>query len=135
MENKFDIDNYLKMSEQEGGQSQQRIPPIIYTIENKNGVYEYSNSFEINGNTSLIRLKTEKHIPLRKICKKVLIKGKDINFLRYDSANSYPSYIIDIPITEFFNRTDDLTVELDVNSKIEVTIFLENLKKIKIILV
>lgn len=97
---------------------------IKYTIENKNGVYEYSDSFEINNTTSLIRIQTEPSIQLRKKLKQVFIKQKDINYLSFDSANSYPQYIIDIPITEFLNNTGDLTFKLIENSKIEVWIFI-----------
>jgi hypothetical protein len=102
--------------------------PVQYTIENKNGVYEYSDSFEVNGTTSLIRIKVlEKGANsndwVEQIVKKFLIKGNNFDFSNYFNVNGIPPHFRDIFIDVYLNNINDLTFELIENSKIQVTVF------------
>lgn len=104
--------------------------PITYTVENKNGVYEYSDSFEINGTISLIRMKVieekeNRSNAARYIVKQLLINGKDTDLEQYFSGTGFYCSVHDLPITEYLSSINDLTFELIENSKIQVELFLK----------
>jgi hypothetical protein len=106
--------------------------PIQFTIENKNGIYQYSTKFKKKINISCIRLHVkdteetldnDKCISPHLVVTKFLVNGDNINLNDYFSAYGFSSRVCDLPITISLNSIDDLTFELIENSKIEVTLF------------
>ena len=99
--------------------------PIQYTVENKNGVYEYSDSFEIN-DTVKIRINILHPLgernPLTYIVKNISIKGEKVPFDDSGSASSGQcSTVNDLRIPVFIKNTEDLKFELiHENSKIAI---------------
>lgn len=98
--------------------------PIQYTIENKNGVHEYSDSFEVN-DTVKIRINILHPVAernwLTSIVKNISIKGEKVPF--DDSGNSVSgqcSTVNDLRYEVFVNNTNDLKFELIENSKIAI---------------
>ncbi len=104
-------------------------PPIQYTIENKNGVYEYSKKFEINGIPPKIIVERVVPLPENKdnslmgIVKLFLIKDTKINLSLFRDPYGGNGAKIELMNGQFLNSTDDLIFELTENSKIEVTLF------------
>lgn len=103
-------------------------PPVKYTIENIDGKYHVSDSFDINEKINHIRIIIKHPIyernPITSIIKNISNKEKNIRF--YDSWNSWNSQcstITELNIDEFINNTSDLIFELIENSKIECHIF------------
>ncbi len=101
--------------------------PIQYTVENKNGVHEYSDSFEIN-DWVLIRINILHPIKernfLTSILKRISCQDGDIKF--DDSSNDYSGQCSTIHHPcglhrdVFIKNTKDLKFELIENSKIAV---------------
>ena len=102
--------------------------PIKYIIENKNGKYYISDSFDVHDKINMIRIIIKHPIyernPLTRIVKNISNKEKNIPF--DDRNNDYSgqcSTVTTMPIDEFINNTSDLMFELIENSKIELNIF------------
>lgn len=102
--------------------------PIKYTIENIDGKYHVSDSFDVNDKIKMIRIIIKHPIyernPLTSIVKSISNKEKNIPF--DDRNNDYSgqcSTITTMPVDEFINNTGDLRFELIENSKIELYIF------------
>ncbi len=106
------------------------LEPIIYTVENKNGIHEYSDSFEVN-DTVKIRIiilhPVIERNPLMDIVKNISNKDKNIPFDNSATAVfGYCSTINDLPVNEFLNNTNDLKFELIENSKIAVMLLFKH---------
>lgn len=105
--------------------------PIKYTIQNKNGIYEYSDSFEIN-DTVTIRIiilhPIRERNPLTDIVKRSSIEGNDIFFDDSGSTCSgYVSTVNDLRNPVFIKNTNDLKFELIENSKIQIMLLYNKL--------
>lgn len=99
--------------------------PIKYTVENKNGVHEYSDSFEINDRVKILRViimhPVGERNPITYIVKKISNKDKNLKFDDSSTASSGQcSTVNHFDIDEFISHTNDLKFELIENSKIQV---------------
>jgi hypothetical protein len=93
--------------------------PIKFTVKNKNGIYEFSDSLNIGRTASFIRVQTEEPNQIRDILKSVFIKDKEIKIKEVISVY-YSPVCIDLCSEHFINSTNDLKFDLNEGSKIEV---------------
>ena len=132
---KFDIDEYLASAK--NTKPIVYPSPIKYTVENKDGVYEYSDSFDINRTTSLIRIQTL--YPIKNtfednpmyLIKRFFVNDTEVMVKYFVGTGGEFVVILDIPLEKFLNSTNDLKFELIENSKIEVILFLKRHENIE----
>jgi hypothetical protein len=103
---------------------------IKYTIENKEGIHNVSNYFDINEDIALIRIINKSLILKEELSSPTLIitnfSINGVNFLYKQPLSPYGhcSTVFDLPpISELLKNTNDIKIEIKENSKIEVNIF------------
>lgn len=101
-----------------------------FTVENKNGVIEYSHNLDINKEIGLIRITTDDHdinkpsgSSVKEIVKKLSINGNEIVTKYSFSPYNEPLSIINTTIREFVKNPSDFTFELVENRKINIKLF------------
>ncbi len=105
---------------------------VEYTIENNDGVYKQSDSFEINKKISLIKLirleplEENGRNDLKELVYKFSINGEVINLSPFISAYNAPLSEVSLVVNVLIKSTDDLKFEIAKNSKIGVVLFFEN---------
>ncbi len=110
-------------------------PTIKYTIENINGIQTVSDSFDVNDDICLIRIKNlidNKETKLN--CPSLLITDFKINdvpivWKSFFSPFGFCNSILDIPIDLFIKDIRDIIIKIKEKSKIEVQIFTGKPKK------
>lgn len=105
--------------------------PIKFTVKNKNGIYEFSDSLNIGRTTSFIRVQSEEPNQIRDILKSVFIKDKEIKIKEVFSEYYSPT-CIDLYSEHFINSTNDLKFDLNEGSKIEVLLAFKKYENIEL---
>lgn len=94
---------------------------IKYTVENKNGIYKYSDIFEINGIVEHISIQT-KTMAVRKALKKAIINGVDFGIDKFPYNTFGNAHETGLWKEFYIKNTNDIVFELEEGQKIEVTL-------------